>query len=234
MSASIGGEQLYWKIAALHILESPLNVFINEHWRKEKKQMARLNLHKIFRDPTRIVINAAMIGLLLAVAVDGSVADKNPRPAYVPPSISIISPENMTYNSADATFNLSLSFHVDIPRIGMISWIGYSLDGNPDITISGNTTISVAYGFHNIVVSANDTFEGTLVSSDPAYFTVSTAMDLNGDGTVDVADISIAAVAYGSTPDDANWNPKADLAPVKGRIDLFDLITILSYYGETW
>lgn len=196
--------------------------------------MGPLKLSGIFKAPLHIIFSAAMLGLLLAMAINVSLADTAPRPAYVPPSVTIVSPQNMTYNSAGAAVNLSLSFHIDIPRIGMVSWIGYSLDGNPDVTILGNTTISVTYGFHYIVVSVNDTLEGTPVSSEAVYFTVSMEPDLNGDGVVDIADITIAAAAYGSTPDDANWNPKADFAPVKGRIDLFDLVSILSHYGETW
>jgi hypothetical protein len=201
---------------------------------KGGKDSMHLEPQGVLREAIRIIASAAMIGCLLTIAVDASMADNSPRPAYISPSISIISPQNMTYNSADALFNLSLTFHIDIPRIGMISWIGYSLDGNPVLTITGNTTISVTYGVHNIVVSTNDTFEGTLVSSETVHFTVTTEADLNGDGVVDIGDIILAAAAYGSTPGDANWNPRADFAPVKGRIDLFDLVTMLSHYGETW
>ena len=201
---------------------------------KGGKDSMHLNPQGVLRDAVRIIAIAAMMGCLLTIAVDASMADNSPRPAYISPSISIISPQNVTYNSAGALFNLSLSFHIDIPRIGMISWIGYSLDGNPDVTITGNTTISVTYGVHTIVVSANDTFEGTVVSSETVHFTITTEADLNGDGVVDISDVILAAAAYGSTPDDANWDPRADFAPVKGRIDLFDLVTMLSHYGETW
>ena len=149
-------------------------------------------------------------------------------------SINLISPQNVTYNSADAPFNLSLSFQIAVPRIRMVSWIGYSLDGTQMVTISGNTTISVSYGPHNISVSANGTYINNPVSSEVVNFTVSIEPDLNGDGVVGIADIVLASAAYGSTPKDPNWNPRADVSDAKGIIDIFDLIRIASYYGETW
>lgn len=50
-----------------------------------------------------------------------------------PPTISIISPENMTYS----VNNVSLTFTISEPA----SWIGYSLDGQTNVTITGNTTL---------------------------------------------------------------------------------------------
>ncbi|NHK33060.1 MAG: hypothetical protein FK730_17055 [Asgard group archaeon] len=53
-----------------------------------------------------------------------------------------------------------------------LDWIGYSLDGNPNNTILGNTTISFPKydGLHSIQVSGNDTV-GTMSQSDIRYFT---------------------------------------------------------------
>ena len=72
--------------------------------------------------------------------------------------VSIISPENKTYsmNSFPLTFNLSKP----------ASWIGYSLDGKENTTISGNTTLSgLSNGVHSLVVYARDFSENTGASS---------------------------------------------------------------------
>jgi len=54
---------------------------------------------------------------------------------------------------------------------------------------------------------------------------------------VTIFDVVMAAGAYGSqgiaVPDD-NWFPGADLAPPGGVIDIFDIVTIASAYGETF
>ena len=56
-----------------------------------------------------------------------------------------------------------------------LEWQGYSLDGQANKTIRGNTTISIpADGAHNIQVFGNDTM-GTMYESNPLHFTVNTA-----------------------------------------------------------
>jgi len=58
--------------------------------------------------------------------------------------------------------------------------------------------------------------------------------DVNGDLKVDIFDILLASEAYGSTPEESNWDPLVDVAPLWNRIDIFDLVTIASYYGEEY
>ena len=81
------------------------------------------------------------------------------------PRISGLSIENRTYYTRD----LSLDFSVDKPT----SWLGYSLDGDANITIMGNKTLQgLSYGQHSIIVYANDTI-GNFGSSEKIYFSVS-------------------------------------------------------------
>ena len=51
------------------------------------------------------------------------------------------------------------------------------------------------------------------------------------DGCVDFEDLMIFAMAYGSTPTDANWNPLCDIYP-DGVIDFEDLMIFAMHYGE--
>jgi hypothetical protein len=84
------------------------------------------------------------------------------------PLIEILSPQNLTYtnNSVPLTFT--------IYDYSPISWIGYSLDNQANVTITGNTTLaSLPDGIHEIVVYANDTF-GNMGASNKIHFTVST------------------------------------------------------------
>ena len=57
--------------------------------------------------------------------------------------------------------------------------------------------------------------------------------DINMDGVVDVYDAVTVFVAYGSTPEDSNWNPDVDLYR-DGVIDIFDATLVLKDYGKTW
>lgn len=86
------------------------------------------------------------------------------------PSITIVSPENETY-AADAvplTFALTLALSSSL-------WIGYSMDGKANVTITGNTTLSdLSTGPHCIIIYAIDA-AGYTVASETIYFTIETA-----------------------------------------------------------
>jgi len=56
--------------------------------------------------------------------------------------------------------------------------------------------------------------------------------DLDGDRGVDILDLIIVAIAYGSTPVDPNWDERADLNN-DGQVDLLDLIAVATHYGES-
>jgi N-acetylneuraminic acid mutarotase len=86
------------------------------------------------------------------------------RYGTVPPAVAVVSPENMNYTSG----NVSLVFTVNKPA----SWMGYSLDGQETITVTGNTTITgLTNGSHNVTVYAKDEFENT-GTSETILFTV--------------------------------------------------------------
>jgi parallel beta-helix repeat protein len=81
-----------------------------------------------------------------------------------PPSISIASPENTTYTKN----RVSLNFSTNEP----VSWLGYSLDGQENVTITGNTTVSdLSNGLHKVTFYANDTSANT-GKSKTVVFTV--------------------------------------------------------------
>ena len=80
------------------------------------------------------------------------------------PTISVLSPENKTY-SVDG---VSLTFTVSEST----SWFGYSLDGQANVTITGNKTLSdLSDGLHDLIVYANDT-AGNMGASEMVYFTI--------------------------------------------------------------
>jgi parallel beta-helix repeat protein len=84
----------------------------------------------------------------------------------IPPSINVVLPENATYMSS----SVPLNFTVNKPT----SWSRYSLDGQNNITIATNTTLSgLSDGAHYVVVYANDT-GGRIGASDVIRFLVDT------------------------------------------------------------
>jgi parallel beta-helix repeat protein len=82
-------------------------------------------------------------------------------------AISILSPENTTYSITD----IPLKYTVN----RFFYWTTYSLDGQANVTITGNTTLTgLSEGPHSIVVYIEDT-PGNISSSETIYFTVVSA-----------------------------------------------------------
>jgi hypothetical protein len=101
----------------------------------------------------------------------------------VAPEIAVVSPENKTYTFS----NVSLAFAVNKPA----SWMGYSLDGQDNVTVYGNITLSgLANGLHTVTVYARDEFEN-IGASETIYFTIEEPAPFP---TIPVAVASVAAV----------------------------------------
>jgi hypothetical protein len=80
------------------------------------------------------------------------------------PVIDILYPKNETYTERNVPLIFTVS---ELP-----SWIGYSLDGQANVTIAGNTTLtSLVDGSHYVVVYANST-DGAMGVSNTVHFQV--------------------------------------------------------------
>ncbi len=100
----------------------------------------------------------------------------------VPPEIKVVSPASQTYNES----SVSLVFTVNKP----VSWMGYSLDGQDNVTVTGNATLSgLTNGVHNLTLYAKDTFENTGASE-----TVSFSVEVPFPATLVVAPVATVAV----------------------------------------
>ena len=92
----------------------------------------------------------------------------SPDPSYdgVPPEITIVTPKNTTCTRG--SIPLSLNFTVDKPA----EWIGCCLDGQKNVTVAGNTTLSgLSEGCHNVTVYAEDE-AGNVGASETVCFSV--------------------------------------------------------------
>lgn len=104
-------------------------------------------------------------------------------PESTPPNVSFESPLNQTYN----TSSVPLTFAVD----KNLSSAKYSLDGQQNVTVAGNTTIhDLSDGFHNLTVYATDTYGN--VGSQTTKFAVK--MPENLGSTPVIAGVAVAVV----------------------------------------
>jgi N-acetylneuraminic acid mutarotase len=101
----------------------------------------------------------------------------------VPPVISMVSPQNITYSSG----NISLVFTTNKP----VAWQAYSLDGQQNVTITGNDTLTnMTNGLHTITVYANDTFGDMGASQTITFIMVKLDAEPFPTATLTVAAVS--------------------------------------------
>jgi hypothetical protein len=82
------------------------------------------------------------------------------------PQVTLLNFENFTSSEP-----FSLNFSINKPVV----WMGYSLDGEESITITGNTTLrDLTTGSHNVTIYAKDKF-GFVGASENVKFTVAPA-----------------------------------------------------------
>jgi hypothetical protein len=110
----------------------------------------------------------------------------------VPPTISIDSLRSIDYSSNE----LALNFTTNKP----VTSIAYSLDGQRNISISGNSTLTgLSSGKHNITVYASDTY-GNMGASETVTFTISepfpTTLAAAASGASIAAIIGIGLLIY--------------------------------------
>jgi hypothetical protein len=111
-----------------------------------------------------------------------------------PPIIQILSVEQQqVFDVSD----VPLRFSVSEP----FSWLGYSLDGQDNVTITGNTTLTgLTEGTHSLFVYANDSF-GQTARSLIRYFTIAesssftTPFPMMGIAVAIIA--SVAIISFG-------------------------------------
>lgn len=97
-------------------------------------------------------------------SANGFLAKISPEADLESPVVTISSPRSKTYEAGD----IQLRFTVNEET----SWLGYSLDGQPTVTISGNTTLAgLGVGAHSLTVYARD-LTGLEGNSETIQFTI--------------------------------------------------------------
>ncbi len=118
-----------------------------------------------------------------------------------PPNVTILSPANQTYTVANFTeASFPLDFTVDENAVHVL----LGLDGQNDIEIDGNTTLTgLSMGLHNLTVKAVDS-SGRVGAAEKVKFTISAEQETKSDSvpelfpTVTIATASAAVVALAS------------------------------------
>jgi len=110
--------------------------------------------------------------------------------------------------------------------------IGTDYDGSDGWSVEWNTT-QMQDGSYVLYARMIDEDDNEGLSTTLVRIQNRLATDLNGDGFVDIVDITIVARAFGTIPGDPNWNPIADVAEPYDVIDIVDIAKVAIDFGKT-
>jgi hypothetical protein len=91
----------------------------------------------------------------------------------------------------------------------------------------GNYTVKAVA---SILPNETDPADNTMIS--PRIVKIKMLGDVNGNNRIDITDIAMAALAFGSYPDHPRWNPQADINQ-DNIVDIRDLALIAINFGKT-
>jgi len=142
-------------------------------------------------------------------------------PEFGEPPIFIVDLNNPEeYDTEGATFSIDgdkIEIQVELNHIG-----------TPDGVMGYVAAIRTGY--------STELVEDRVPNEELAYqwpaIHVAILGDLNADSTVNILDLAIVAIAFGSKPDDPNWNQTADMNNDE-VINILDLAIIALEYGST-
>ena len=174
---------------------------------------------------SRIVLPILLIAVFVATT---SVSVK----AWCPPKIQILSPCSDTIY---ATSSVPLTFTIN----KAVSWIGYALDGQANVTILGNSTLTALQdGTHNVVVYANNTC-GIMGASCKVYFSVDTTppnitdvrqfpskdnvfpedeVEVNATVTDNLSGVKMVTLLYAYGNSSGTWTGLVNMTKLEGNV----------------
>ena len=159
---------------------------------------------------------------------------------------SVVADRAWVYQGFSANINVTVKNNGDFSETVAVT-LYYNITENKIIGIQNATlltgesktlqftwnTTSVPY-CHNYTLTAVATIPADYNAADNTldntYIKVRILGDVNGDGKVDGKDIALAAISFGTVPEDARWNPDADIN-LDGKIDGKDLVLIALRFG---
>jgi len=146
----------------------------------------------------------------------------------------------------EGTFNIVIRNNLVLcGGVGITRYYG-SMDAVHNVTITNNnfvnnTSYDITADFpalfiNNVITSADKllllcagaSFKGTRTVTGEIVM----PGDIDGDHKIDIVDVAVVALAYGTSPGDENWNPEADIITDQ-TINIQDVAYVAARFGST-
>jgi hypothetical protein len=163
--------------------------------------------------------------------------------------VNVTDLKSLTFNISYASEVLGfLGFNLQFPQVledpEVVQGLGYlwfnlsySIPITTDVPL---TLVNVTFLVQERGETVIDLHDTSLLNSDctsivhmvvDGYFSNFNPYDINQDGIVDITDIAIVALAFGSYPGHERWNPDADVND-DGYVDIIDMTLVAQHFGE--
>jgi parallel beta-helix repeat protein len=184
---------------------------------------------------TDIQDNTLVDGTVEILWHDVAVIDVTPEGTWVYQGYSININVTVT-NEGDfpETVTVTLYYNITANKIIGTQTINLGIGENQTLIFTWDTT-GVKY-CHNYTITAvaeisfdNDPTDNTFTDGKVK---VRILGDINGDGKVDIRDLSIVASAFGETPERPRWDERADINK-DGKVDIRDISIVAKNFGKS-
>ena len=196
-----------------------------------------LDLHdtKIVKQSGEEILHEVEDGFFATLTRDVAIIHVKPSPnmTYAGRMVNITV---VAANLGDIEETFNVTAYYDENEIGTQTVIDLPANQNTTLVFTWDTTGLQPCTNYTIKAEATQVpYEQDIINNVyiDGYVKIKMIGDVNGDGIIDIYDITAAAGVYGSKEGDPNWNPEADVAPQWGIIDIYDMVTIASRYGQT-
>lgn len=142
----------------------------------------------------------------------------------LPPELNLEVGENVTKTIGGGSFLPGDSSNINWIVIGNVSG-KFNLTVEARGRVFGNVTAHESYPAYN--------YQDAIGGKDTETIYLGFPGDINGDGEVDIRDVSIAARAFGSYPGHPRWNPIADVNN-DDEVNIRDIAAIARKYGTVY
>ena len=183
-----------------------------------------------------LYINLTYSNTLELLVHDVAITDISPSKTVVFQD-SITSINVTVENQGDCIEHFNVTLYANSTVIGRqtVNGLAYGTENTLQIIC---TTTDISIGNYRIKAVASQVSGETDITDnvllyDSVQVELGLQTDLNGDRKVNILDIAIVAKAYGTTPEDPNWNSIADVAEPYNEINILDIATVAKDYGKT-